>query len=161
MLDPEGRRRDRRRGNLVREADPNVSPAASFVWGSPVQAGQLKPGNVLQFGGHDGTRTITTDLTLPPGSATGGRTDTRTPQELCGQPQHSAMVAAVVSMGVADVVEQNIPPVTGPVQTVRLVPIPRPGTETVTHETTRDGDIVPRVTVEETVRGAPRCHRPK
>jgi hypothetical protein len=148
-------------GTSSKKLTPNFRPTSSFVWGNVVQASQLKPGDVLQFSGYDWTQTITTDITLPPGSATGGSTDTKTVQELRGQPQHTAMVVNVVSPGVVDVVEQNIPPVSGPVQVVRLVLIARQKTETTTREQTPKGEIVTVVTTTETVRAAPRCYRPK
>jgi hypothetical protein len=153
---------------------PNFSPAASFVWGTPVQASQLKPGDVLQFTGYDWTRTVVTDVTMPPNHEKGGDVSTAIEGGKRGEPQHSAIVVNVISPGVVDVIEQNIPATSGPVQTIRLVLIARPKTETTTRETIRykdagdpdgqrelTGDVITKVTITETVLHPPKCYRPK
>jgi hypothetical protein len=88
-------------------------------------------------------------------------------------PQHTAIVVNVVSPGIVDVIEQNMPATTGPVQTVQLVLIARPKSETTTRQTvtykenvdgaeprTLTGDIVTKVTITETVAHPPICYRP-
>ncbi|MFM2391708.1 MAG: hypothetical protein RLZZ437_3263 [Pseudomonadota bacterium] len=148
-------------GTSSKKLTPNFSPASAYVWGTAVALAQLKPGDVLQFGGYEWRQTITTDVTNPPGSETGGSVSSREVFEKRGEPQHSAMVVSVVSAGVVTVIEQNIPATTGPVQTVQLVLIPRPKSESTTRVTTKDGDIVTVVTVTETVTAPPRAYRPK
>lgn len=145
-------------GKSSKKLTPNFSASAAYVWGDPVAPAAVQPGDVLQFTGYDWRRSVTTDITNPDGS---GSFDTRDQQELRGLPQHSAMVVRVITSGVVEVIEQNIPPTTGPVQTVQLVLIPRPKSETTTRETTPDGVVVTKVTITETVSHPPRCYRPK
>jgi hypothetical protein len=160
-------------GTSSRKLTPNFSAAASFVWGDPVAIGMLKPGDVLQFSGYDWQRHVRTEITMPQNYDRNGSDDTVDFQQERGKPQHSAMVVNVVSAGVVDVVEQNIPPTLGDVQTVQLVLIPRPKSEVTTRQTITytdagdpekkkiTGDIVTKVTITETVSHPPRCYRPK
>jgi hypothetical protein len=146
-------------GTSSRTLTPRFSPAASFVWGSVVAIGSLQPGDVLQFSGYSWTKTVVTDVTNPDGS---GPTDTVTSTENRGQPQHSAMVVRVISSGIIDVIEQNIPATTGPVQTVRLVLIAPAATTTTTRVPDgQGGQTVTVVTETHTVTAPPRCYRPR
>lgn len=152
----------------------NFSPESAYVWGKVVPAAQLKPGDVLQFTGYDWTRTIETDITMPQNHEKGGDKFSRIEGGKRGEPQHTAIVVSVVSAGIVDVIEQNIPPTVGPVQTTRLVLIPRPKSvvttrENITYTDQGDpdkkrqlkGDIVTVVTITETVDNPPRCYRPQ
>lgn len=160
-------------GQSSTKLTPRFSPAASFVWGDVVAIGNLQPGDVLQFSGYKWEQSITIETTFHPKHADNpdAKDKVAGPMEKRGEPQHSAMVVKVVSAGVVDVIEQNIPPVIGPVQTVRLILIAGPAT--VTTETTEFDSAVddnsPKIkftrtiktTTTETVSGAPRCYRPK
>lgn len=161
-------------GTSSKTLTPNFSPASSFVWGTVVQASALKAGDALQFSGYKWLRTIVTDITMPPNHEKGGDVVTTYEEATRGEPQHSALVVNVVSPGIVDIIEQNIPPTTGPVQTFRLVLTARPKSETVTRETIQyldagdpekkrmlTGDIVTKVTITETVQSPPKCYRPK
>lgn len=160
-------------GTSSKKLTPNFSAAASFVWGDVVAVANLKPGDVLQFTGYDWQRHVRTEVTMPPNSDRNGRDSMVDFQQTRGEPQHSAMVVSVVSAGIVNVVEQNIPPILGDVQTFQLVLIPRPMTEVTTRETITytdagdpekkkiSGDIVTKVTTTETVSHPPRCYRPK
>ncbi len=146
-------------GRSSRGQTPHFSPTASYVWGTAVAAGSLQAGDVLQFSGYSWTRTTVTDVTNADGS---GATDEASATEGRGSPQHSAMVVRVVSTGVVEVIEQNVPRTTGPVQTVTLVLIP-PAAPAVTTTRTPDGSggqTVTIVTVTDVVSGTPRCYRP-
>ena len=159
-------------GASSKKLTPNFSPSASFVWGDAVAIANLKPGDVLQFTGYDWQRHVRTEVRMPQNYDKDGRDSTMDYQQTRGEPQHSAMVVNVVSAGIVDVVEQNIPPVLGDVQTFQLVLIPRPKSEVTTRETITytdagdpekrkiSGDIVTKVTITETVSHAPRCYRP-
>jgi hypothetical protein len=166
-------------GTSSKTLTPNFSPAASFVWGTVVAASQLKPGDVLQFSGYDWTREIVTEVKYPPYHPNGDTTDSKIEGGKRGSPQHTAIVVNVIAPGVVDVIEQNIPPTTGPVQTAQLVLTARPKSVTTTRVTvtyeegavdatgkkvagaTKTGDIVTTVTITETVANPPRCYRPK
>ena len=85
-----------------------------------------------------------------------------------GSPQHTAMVVTVISAGVVDVVEQNNPAVTGPVQTLRVTLIAGPAAvtsdvlafETAINGTTTKVIRTIKSTTTETVTAPPRCYRP-
>jgi hypothetical protein len=145
-------------GRSSRGLTPRFSRTSSYVWGTAVAAGSLQAGDVLQFSGYSWTRTTVTDVTNADGS---GSTDEAFETQTRGSPQHSALVVRVISTGVVEVIEQNVPRNTGPVQTVTLVLIP-PATPSVT--TTRTGatgaQTVTTVTVTDVVSGTPRCYRP-
>ncbi|MFT4151793.1 MAG: hypothetical protein QM656_16450 [Paracoccaceae bacterium] len=144
-------------GRSSRGLTPNFSPSASYVWGTAIAINALQAGDVLQFSHYRWTRSVTVDVTNPDGS---GSTDTQDHAEVRGDPQHTAMVVRVVSAGIVEVVEQNIPRVTGPVQVVQLV-LTAPATRT---ETTRSpngsGQTVTVTTTTDTVSNPPRCYRP-
>jgi hypothetical protein len=146
-------------GTSSRTLTPRFSPAASFVWGNVVAVGNLQPGDVLQFSGYSWTKTVVTNVTNPDGS---GGVDTATDTQTRGQPQHSAMVVRVISSGIVDVIEQNIPPTTGPVQTVRLVLVaPQSTTNTTRVPDGQGGQTVTVVTESHVVTAPPRCYRPR
>jgi hypothetical protein len=145
-------------GRSSRGLTPHFSPTASFVWGTVVAAGSLQAGDVLQFSGYSWTRTTVTDVTNADGS---GSNDETFATEGRGAPQHSAMVVRVVSAGVVEVIEQNVPRTSGPVQTVTLVLI-SPGSSVTTTRTPdgSGGETVTVVTVSDVVTSVPRCYRP-
>lgn len=146
-------------GRSSRGLTPRFSATSSYVWGTSVAVGSLQAGDVLQFSGYSWTRTTVTDITNADGS---GSTDESTATEGRGIPQHSAMVVRVISTGVVEVIEQNIPRNTGPVQTVMLVLI-APAAPVVTTTRTSNGSgghTVTVVTVTDVVSAAPRCYRP-
>lgn len=145
-------------GRSSRSLTPHFSPHASFVWGTVVAVGSLQAGDVLQFSGYSWTRTTVTDVTNADGS---GSTNETFATEGRGSPQHSAMVVRVLSSGVVEVIEQNVPRISGNVQTVMLVL--RAGEPQVTVTRTPNGsggETVTTVTVTDSVTGAPRCYRP-
>jgi hypothetical protein len=160
-------------GTSSKKLTPKFSAEASFVWGDVVAIANLKPGDVLQFSGYDWQRHTRTEITMPKNYDRNGSDGTLDFQQTRGEPQHSAMVVNVVSAGIVDVVEQNIPPILGDVQTYQLVLIPRPKSEVTTRETITytdagdperkkiSGDIVKKVTITETVSHPPKCYRPK
>jgi hypothetical protein len=144
-------------GRSSRVLTPNFGPTSSYVWGTVVQVSGLQAGDVLQFANYSWTRSITVEVSNPDGS---GSTDTSDTTQDRGTPQHSAMVVRVVSSGIVDVVEQNIPRGSGPVQTFRLVLVaPAPAT-TTTREPSGDGHIVTVTTTTDRVVNPPRCYRP-
>lgn len=146
-------------GTSSRTLTPRFSPAASFVWGDVAAVGNLQPGDVLQFSGYSWTKTTRTDVTNPDGS---GSDDTTFYTQGRGDPQHSAMVVRVVSSGIVDVIEQNVPRTTGPVQTVQLVLIaPQPSTTTTRTPDGAGGETVTIVTETHGVTSPPRCYRPR
>lgn len=157
-------------GKSSRLLTPKFAPDASFVWGASVSIANLKTGDVLQFSSYkweQSSRVETTFVpkhddnpnTVEPGSSA---------FEERGSPQHSAMVVRVVSPGVVDVVEQNVPEVTGPVQTVRLVLIAGPPRitsevkefETAINNVTTKVTRTIRTTTTEIVSFPPKCYRP-
>ena len=145
-------------GKSSRVLTPRFSAHASFVWGTVVQSNGLQAGDVLQFSGYSWTRTTDTDVTNPDGS---GSTNQTVATETRGIPQHTAMVVRVVSTGIVEVIEQNIPPATGPVQTLTLVltaPAQRVTTTRTPHSS--GGETVTTVTVTDSVTNPPRCYRP-
>jgi hypothetical protein len=146
-------------GRSSRGQTPHFSRTSSYVWGTTVAAGSLQAGDVLQFSGYSWTRTTVTDVTHADGS---GSVNESFATEVRGTPQHSAMVVRVISTGVVEVIEQNIPRTTGPVQTVTLVLIP-PAAPVVTTTRTPNGSgghTVTTVTVTDVVSSVPRCFRP-
>jgi hypothetical protein len=144
-------------GRSSRGLTPHFSPTASFVWGSVVAVANLQAGDVLQFSGYSWTRTTVTDVTNADGSGSNNETFAT---EGRGDPQHSAMVVRVTSPGVVEVIEQNVPRLTGNVQTVTLVlRAPEPQV-TVTRTPGTGGETVTTVTITDRVSNAPRCYRP-
>lgn len=145
-------------GRSSRGLTPNFSPHASFVWGTLVNTASLQAGDVLQFSGYSWTRTTVTDVTNADGS---GSNDETFATETRGSPQHSAMVVRVLSPGVVEAIEQNVPPISGNVQTVTLVlRAPEPQVTVTRTPNGRGGETVTTVTITDTVRAAPRCYRP-
>jgi hypothetical protein len=144
-------------GRSSRGLTPHFSAHASFVWGTVVAIGSLQAGDVLQFSGYSWTRTTATEVANADGS---GSTDETFATEGRGSPQHSAMVVRVISPGVVEVVEQNVPRITGNVQTVTLVLRAGEPQVTVSRVPARGGENVTTVTVTDSVTGAPRCYRP-
>ena len=157
-------------GKSSKVLTPKFAPDASFVWGAAVSIANLKPGDVLQFSGYKWAQTSVVDtIFVPKDDQNPNTTETVPgPVEYRGLPQHSAMVVQDISAGVVDVVEQNIPAVTGPVQTVRLVLIagpPKMTSEVMEFETAINN--VPtkvtrtiRTTTTEIVSFPPKCYRP-
>lgn len=145
-------------GRSSRRLTPNFSATASFVWGTAVATSALQAGDVLQFSGYSWTRTTVTDVTNADGS---GSNDEVSATETRGDPQHSAMVVRVVSPGVVDVIEQNVPRLTGNVQTVTLV-LTAPAARVTTTRTPNGtgGETVTTVTITDSVRNPPRAYRP-
>ena len=136
---------------------PNFSATSAYVWGTVVPVNGLIAGDVLQFSGYVWDRSVTVDVTNPDGS---GPTDTQTRQEGRGSPQHTALVVRVISTGMVEVVEQNIPRGTGPVQTVELALIAPAPTTVTTRQQRSDGVVVTVTTTTHTVRNPPTCYRP-
>ncbi|MFO1202231.1 MAG: hypothetical protein U1E58_06295 [Tabrizicola sp.] len=145
-------------GKSSRVLTPHFSPTASYVWGSVVGIPALQAGDVLQFSRYSWTRTTVTDVTNADGS---GSNDESFATETRGDPQHSAMVVRVVSAGVVEVIEQNVPRMTGNVQTVTLV-LSAPERRVTTTRTPdgRGGETVTTVTVTDSVSNPPRAYRP-
>lgn len=145
-------------GKSSRVLTPHFSATASYVWGTAVAVSALQAGDVLQFSRYSWTRTTLTDVTNADGS---GSTDESFATETRGDPQHSAMVVRVVSSGIVEVIEQNVPRVTGNVQTVTLV-LTAPAQRVTTTRTPdgRGGERVTTVTVTDTVQNPPRAYRP-
>lgn len=135
---------------------PNFGKNVSYVWGTAVNVVALKPGDVLQFTSYVWRKTTRVDVRGPSGTNfsedyfDNGR----------GLPHHSAIVVSVVSSGIVEVIEQNIPPITGPVQTVQLVlvaPAPTVDTQQVKGD---DGITTTVTTVTHQVKGKINCFRP-
>lgn len=157
-------------GKSSKVLTPKFAPNASFVWGNAVTVASLKPGDVLQFSGYKWEQTMLVETTFNPKHSDNPDTTETVPgpMEERGAPQHSAMVVNVVSPGIVDVVEQNIPATIGPVQTVRLTLIaspPKITTETYDFETAIN-NVTTKVrrtikkTVTEVVSFPPKCYRP-
>jgi hypothetical protein len=157
-------------GKSSKVLTPKFAPDASFVWGAPVTVANLKPGDVLQFSAYKWEQSSVVETTFVPRHD--DNPDTVEPGssalEERGSPQHSAMVVRVISPGVVDVVEQNVPEVTGPVQTVRLVLIAGPAKvttevlefETAINNVTTKVKRTIKTTTTEVVSFPPRCYRP-
>lgn len=144
-------------GRSSRGLTPHFSATASYVWGTAVATSALQAGDVLQFSGYSWTRTTVTDVTNADGS---GSNDETFATETRGDPQHSAMVVRVVSPGIVDVIEQNVPRVSGNVQTVTLVLTAPAQRVTTTRTPDGSGQRVTTVTITDSVRNPPRCYRP-
>lgn len=131
---------------------PNFGPNVSYVWGTAVNVAALQPGDVVQYQGYSWTQTTRIDISSPDGTSfsENSRTEGR------GLPHHSGLVIRVISPGMVEVIEQNIPPRSGPVQTIQLA-LTAPAAST---ETTRDGSTVTVTTITHSVSGAVRCYRP-
>ncbi len=144
-------------GKSSRLLTPNFSATSSYVWGTLGHLASLQAGDVLQFSRYTWDRSITISVANPDGSSS---EDTQTSQEVRGVPQHSALVVRVISPGIVEVVEQNIPRYSGPVQTIELVLI-APAPETVTTRTpSGTGFVETTTTTTHRVSNPPRCYRP-
>ena len=144
-------------GKSSRILTPNFGPNSSYVWGTPLALTALQPGDALQFLNYSWTETTSVDVTNPDGS---GGTNETTQTEARGLPNHSALVVRVISSGIVEAIEQNIPPRTGPVQTTRLVLIAPPDSTTTTREPRGTGFVVTVTTVTHSVSGVVRGYRP-
>ena len=144
-------------GKSSRVLTPHFSPHASFVWGTVGSVAALQAGDILQFSRYSWTRTTTTEVSNPDGS---GSTDEVFATETRGDPQHTAMVVRVVSAGIVEVIEQNVPRISGNVQTVMLVLSAPASQVTTTRTPVTGGQRVTTVTVTDAVTNAPRCYRP-
>ena len=131
---------------------PNFGPNVSYVWGSAINVAALQAGDVVQYQNYAWTQTTRVDTTSPAGSGftENDRTEGR------GLPHHSGLVIRVISSGMVEVIEQNIPPRTGPVQTIQLA-LTAPATTTVS---TQSGSTVTVTTISHSVSGVVRCYRP-
>lgn len=131
---------------------PNFGPNVAYVWGDVVEVSQLRAGDVVQYQNFTWTQNTRIDTTSPDG--TGFSESSRT--EGRGLPHHSGLVVRVISAGMVEVIEQNIPPRSGPVQTFQIA-LSAPATTT---ETTRSGTTVTVTTISHSVSGIVRCYRP-
>ncbi|MES2435242.1 MAG: hypothetical protein V4586_15645 [Pseudomonadota bacterium] len=131
---------------------PNFGPNVSYVWGSAINVAALQAGDVIQYQNYVWTQATRVDVSGPDG--TSFREDSRT--EGRGMPHHSGLVIRVISPGIVEVIEQNIPPRSGPVQSVQLV-LSAPAPSTVT---TTSGGTTTTTTTTHTVSGTVRCYRP-
>ncbi len=146
-------------GKSSKSLTPNIGPGVSVIWGKPVAIAALQPGDVLQFSHYDWAQTLNIKIVRSDGSED---EDSKTPGESRGQPQHSAMVIRVVSTGLVDVIEQNIPDMIGEVQVVRLQLMTTATASSVEKSTTPDGKITitTTTTISNKVLNAPKCYRP-
>lgn len=131
---------------------PNFGPNVSYVWGTTITVAALQAGDVVQYQNYSWTQTTRIDTDSPAGTSfsENSRTEGR------GLPHHSGLVIRVISPGMVEVIEQNIPPRSGPVQTIQLA-LSAPATTT---ETTRSGSTVTVTTISHSVSGVVRCYRP-
>lgn len=145
-------------GKSSRVLTPNFSATSSYVWGTVVQPSGLQPGDVLQFSNYSWTRTVEVDVTNPDGSGSVNTTDAL---ESRGSPQHSALVVRVIGAGMVEVVEQNIPGGSGPVQTIQLLLVAGAPSVVTTRTPSAAGVTVTVTTTTDTVLNPPRCYRPQ
>ena len=131
---------------------PNFGPNVSYVWGTLGNVAALQPGDVVQYQNYAWTQTTRIDTSSPDGTSfsENSRTEGR------GLPHHTGLVIRVISPGMVEVIEQNIPPRSGPVQSIQLA-LSAPATTT---ETTRDGSTVTVTRISHAVSGIVRCYRP-
>ena len=131
---------------------PNFGRDVAYVWGDAVSVAELRAGDVVQYQNFSWTQTTRIDTSSPDG--TGFSENSRT--EGRGLPHHSGLVIRVISLGMVEVVEQNIPPRSGPVQSFQIALI-APATTT---ETVRSGSTTTVTRVSHSVSGIVRCYRP-
>ena len=135
---------------------PKFGKNVSYVWGTSVNILALQAGDVLQFVRYVWRKPTRIDKNGPDGTSFSedfwdeGR----------GLPHHSAMVVRLVSAGIVEVVEQNIPPTTGPVQTVELVLIAPPASTTTTQDKGETGVTTTTTKVTHLISGQILCYRP-
>jgi hypothetical protein len=115
-----------------------VTPDADYVWGAPVSLDNLRPGDVVQFRDYSYDRVVVSET----------QTETRRVEDGADRPHHTAVVEQVHGGGAVTVLEQNIPPGSGPVRRTQLF--------FVGGTTERGGD-----TTTITVRGAWWFYRPE
>ncbi|MEI2684814.1 MAG: hypothetical protein V9G14_04490 [Cypionkella sp.] len=144
-------------GKSSKGLTPNFSKVSSYVWGRPITIAALQVGDVLQFSNYSWIRTVTVDVTRPDGS---GTTDSKDTGAVRGKPQHSVIVAEVVSPGVVKAVEQNIPDGQGWVQVIELVLLAPAESREELRQSTSKGDIVTVTTTTDVVKNPPKCYRP-
>ena len=147
------------------------APTALYVWGAAVKMTDLQAGDVLQFSGYAWLQQEKTEVVFShPEGDNQNETVVNTLVDMKrGGPQHTAIVINVLAPGLVEAIEQNIPAVTGGVQTVTLALSPRkfaPQTEVVKYRTNINGKDVDATqtitkTITETVNSPPRCYRPK
>lgn len=135
---------------------PKFGKNVSYVWGTAVNVMALQPGDVLQFQRYVWRKTTRIDVNGPEGTSFSEAYF----DEGRGLPHHSAMVVSVVSAGIVEVVEQNIPPTTGPVQTVQLILVAPADSTTITTEKVKDGVITTTTKVSHLISGQINCFRP-
>jgi hypothetical protein len=90
-----------------------ITKTANYDWGSPIDLGAVKAGDVLQFRDHKITITTVKNVktTQPDGSWT---TATKKTTETHIRPHHTAVVSSVDGDGVLTVIEQHVKdPATG------------------------------------------------
>ena len=131
---------------------PNFGPNVAYVWGDVVEVSRCEPGMWCNTRTSHGRRTrgSTPPARMAPAFRENSRTEGR------GLPHHSGLVVRVISPGMVEVIEQNIPPRSGPVQTFQIA-LSAPATTT---ETTRSGTTVTVTTISHSVSGIVRCYRP-
>jgi hypothetical protein len=147
-----------------------AKPASIYVWGAVVQVAQLKVGDVLQFSSYAWLQQVTTEVVFshPEGENQNEKVVSTTVDMMRGEPQHTAIVTNILSPGLVEVVEQNIPRVTGEVQIATLALIPRQfptTTEVVRYQANINGKDVDatqtiKKSTKETVAHPPICYRP-
>lgn len=145
-------------GVSSRSLTPNFSASSAYVWGNVVQVNAIQAGDVLQFRNYSWEQSITTDITNPDGS---GSTNTRLQQETRGAPNHSALVVRSLGSGMVEVIEQNIPSGSGPVQTVQLLLSARAPTTVTTRTPGSGGEVVTITSTTHVVRNPPTVYRPR
>lgn len=131
---------------------PNFGKDVSYVWGTTVNVQALQAGDVLQFVRYVWRKTTRVDVNSPDGTSFSENFW----DEGRGMPHHSAMVVRVISTGIVEVIEQNIPPKTGPVQTFELVLTAPVASTTITQD--KGTTTTTKITHE--VKGQVLCYRP-
>jgi hypothetical protein len=88
----------------------DVHPDADYVWGTPVNLADLRPGDVIQFRDYSYDRVVVTETS----------TGTTRVEDGGDRPHHTAVVESVEANGAVTVLEQNIPPGRGGVRRTQL-----------------------------------------
>lgn len=91
-----------------------ITKDGDYVWGTPVELANVKPGDIIQF------RDYAYDISSTKVSDDGTKQTIDGGGQVRGSPNHTAIVKSVGSNGVITVWEQNIPPGKGSVQTFDL-----------------------------------------
>jgi hypothetical protein len=143
-------------GQSSRTLTRNFGPHSNYVWGTPVMASNVAPGDVLQFRGYSWTRSITRSSGPTTNALGSARTDTEPSQT---RSHHSAIIVRVIGAGLVEVVEQNVPVGSVPRRTILgIVGGTQPPEDTVT--TDMMGTYVTRRVIVDTVRNPPLIYRP-